>query len=71
MLSNLFAPFTISWQQIDFKTIIYADDTQEHKPHAAPILKYMELSKTDHSKALYIGDSKYDSFWYQVPWEIS
>ena len=44
-----------------FKTIICADDTQEHKPNAEPILKYVELSKTDHSKVLYIGDSKYDS----------
>lgn len=43
------------------KTIICADDTQEHKPNAAPILKYVELSKTDHRKVLYIGDSKYDS----------
>ena len=40
---------------------ICADDTQEHKPNAAPILKYVELSKTDHRKVLYIGDSKYDS----------
>ena len=44
-----------------FKTIICADDTQEHKPNAAPLLKYEELSKTDHRKMLYIGDSKYDS----------
>ena len=53
-----FCPFGISHY---FKTIICADDTQEHKPNAAPILKYMELSKTDNSKVLYIGDSKYDS----------
>ena len=53
-----FCPFGISHY---FKTIICADDTQEHKPNAAPILKYVELSKTDHSKVLYIGDSKYDS----------
>ena len=53
-----FCPFGISHY---FKTIICADDTQEHKPNAAPILKYIELSKTDHSKVLYIGDSKYDS----------
>ena len=53
-----FCPFGISHY---FKTIICADDTQEHKPNAAPILKYMELSKTDRSKVLYIGDSKYDS----------
>lgn len=44
-----------------FKTIICADDTPEHKPNAAPLLKYVELSKTDHRKALYIGDSEYDS----------
>lgn len=44
-----------------FKTIICADDTQEHKPNAAPLLKYMELSKADHGEVLYIGDSKYDS----------
>lgn len=53
-----FSPFGISHY---FKTIICADDTQEHKPNAEPILKYVELSKTDHSKVLYIGDSKYDS----------
>ena len=53
-----FCPFGINHY---FKIIICADDTQEHKPNAAPILKYMELSKTDHSKVLYIGDSKYDS----------
>ena len=40
-----FCPFGISHY---FKTIICADDTQEHKPNAAPILKYVELSKTDH-----------------------
>lgn len=44
-----------------FETIICADDTKEHKPNAAPLLKYVELSKTDHRKVLYIGDSKYDS----------
>ena len=44
-----------------FKTIICADDTQEHKPNAVPLLKYVELSKTDHRKVLYIGNSKYDS----------
>ena len=53
-----FCPFGISHY---FKTIICADDTQKHKPNAAPILKYMELSKTAPNKVLYIGDSKYDS----------
>ena len=46
---------------IILKTIICADDTREHKPNAAPLLKYVELSKTEHRKVLYIGDSKYDS----------
>ena len=56
--TNDFCPF---WISHNFKTIICADDTQEHKPNAAPILKYVELSKADCSKVLYIGDSKYDS----------
>ena len=42
-----FCPFGINHY---FKIIICADDTQEHKPNAAPILKYVELSKTDHRK---------------------
>ena len=46
-LHMIFCPFGISHY---FKTIICADDTQEHKPNAAPILKYVELSKTDHRK---------------------
>ena len=37
------------------------EDTQEHKPNAAPLLKYVELSKTDHRKALYIEDSEFGS----------
>lgn len=37
-----FCPFGISHY---FKTIICADDTQEHKPNAAPILKYVEFQK--------------------------
>lgn len=44
-----------------FNTILCADDTQEHKPNAAPLLKYVELSRIDHRKVLYIGDSEYDS----------
>lgn len=44
-----------------FKTVICADDTTEHKPEPAPLLKYMELSGTGQDQMLYIGDSKYDS----------
>ena len=44
-----------------FKTIICADDTEEHKPNAAPLCKYMELTGADSGQVLYIGDSEYDS----------
>lgn len=43
-----------------FKTIVCADDTNEHKPNPAPILKYMELVQCDKKELLYIGDSVYD-----------
>lgn len=44
-----------------FGIIVCADDTQEHKPSAEPLLKYTKLSKTDCKKILYVGDSEYDS----------
>ena len=44
-----------------FQTVICADDTQEHKPNAAPLLKYMEASGAEGGEALYVGDSAYDS----------
>lgn len=53
-----FSPLHISRY---FKTVICADDTKEHKPNAAPLLKYMELSEIDRGKILYVGDSEYDS----------
>ena len=40
--------------------IICADDTEKHKPNPEPLLKYMELSKTNNDDILYIGDSTYD-----------
>ncbi len=43
-----------------FSTVICADDTFEHKPSPAPLLKYMELTKVKSDEILYIGDSKYD-----------
>lgn len=43
-----------------FNTIICADDTSEHKPSPAPLLKYMEVSETNPNELLYIGDSPYD-----------
>ncbi|MCM1135707.1 MAG: HAD family hydrolase [Clostridium sp.] len=44
-----------------FHTVVCADDTQRHKPTAEPLLKYMDLSKTNKTEILYIGDSIYDS----------
>ena len=43
-----------------FNIIICADDTEKHKPNPEPLLKYMELSKTNNDDILYIGDSTYD-----------
>lgn len=43
-----------------FSTVICADDTKEHKPNPAPLLKYMELTKAAPDQLLYIGDSRYD-----------
>ncbi len=43
-----------------FRTVICADDTAEHKPSPAPLLKYMECAKASSSELLYIGDSAYD-----------
>lgn len=44
-----------------FTTIVCADDTTEHKPTPAPLLKYMELTGESCGRVLYIGDSEYDS----------
>lgn len=43
-----------------FDIVVCADDTEEHKPAAAPLLKYMELSGCECSQLLYVGDSRYD-----------
>jgi HAD superfamily hydrolase (TIGR01549 family) len=43
-----------------FKLVVCADDTEKHKPNPEPILKFVELSGVDKSKAIYIGDTKYD-----------
>lgn len=44
-----------------FEIRVCADDTMEHKPTAAPLLKYMELAKVSKDEMLYIGDSVHDS----------
>ena len=54
---NDFVPFGLSNY---FKLVVCADDTEKHKPNPDPILKFIELSGVDKSKAIYIGDTKYD-----------
>ncbi|MDE7249504.1 MAG: HAD family hydrolase [Lachnospiraceae bacterium] len=44
-----------------FEIKVCADDTLEHKPTGAPLLKYMEFAGADKSEVLYIGDSVNDS----------
>ena len=44
-----------------FEIKVCADDTIEHKPKGAPLLKYMEWAEADKSEVLYIGDSVNDS----------
>ncbi len=44
-----------------FEIKICADDTLEHKPTGAPLLKYIESAGADTCEVLYIGDSVNDS----------
>lgn len=53
-----FAPFGVSGY---FQVVIRAEDTEEHKPAPAPLLKYIELSGARPREVLYVGDSVYDS----------
>ena len=39
---------------------ICADDTERHKPHPEPLLKFLEISGADPKKSIYIGDTVYD-----------
>lgn len=43
-----------------FELVVCADDTEKHKPNPEPILKLIEQAGIDNSKAIYIGDTKYD-----------
>ena len=43
-----------------FETAVCADDTAEHKPGPAPLLKYMERTGCRPGELLYVGDSVYD-----------
>ncbi len=39
---------------------VSADDTERHKPYPDPITRFLQISKTDSSRAIYIGDTVYD-----------
>lgn len=52
-----FSPFGIDGY---FKIVVCADDTDEHKPAPAPLIKYTELANCTKNELLYIGDSAYD-----------
>lgn len=43
-----------------FKTVVLAEDTQEHKPNPAPILCYLERAAARPEEVLYVGDSAGD-----------
>ncbi|MEX1307310.1 MAG: HAD-IA family hydrolase [Eubacteriales bacterium] len=43
-----------------FATVVFASDTQNHKPHPEPILKFLADSGREKEGAIYIGDTKYD-----------
>ncbi|MEK4351543.1 HAD family hydrolase [Paenibacillus sp. FSL R5-0744] len=40
--------------------VICADDTELHKPHPEPLLRFLELSGAKAETAIYIGDTIYD-----------
>ncbi|SHK45990.1 HAD family hydrolase [Paramaledivibacter caminithermalis] len=43
-----------------FSLVICADDTLKHKPEPEPLLKFLEITEANPSKAIYIGDTIYD-----------
>jgi HAD superfamily hydrolase (TIGR01549 family) len=56
-LQDDFIPFGL----MDYLThVVCADDTEKHKPHPEPLLKFLELSGARPESSLYIGDTLYD-----------
>lgn len=43
-----------------FTVIVTSEATVKHKPDPEPLLKWLELSHSDPSQTIYIGDTKYD-----------
>jgi HAD superfamily hydrolase (TIGR01549 family) len=44
----------------NFKNIVCADDTQEHKPQPQPLRKIFDIMKVEIDKTIYIGDTYSD-----------
>ncbi len=40
--------------------VICADETNKHKPHPDPLLKFLNISGISHKKTIYIGDTLFD-----------
>lgn len=40
-----------------FKTVVLAEDTQQHKPHPAPLWRYMDRTGARPCDVLFVGDS--------------
>ncbi|WP_099221790.1 HAD family hydrolase [Listeria costaricensis] len=56
-MASGFYPFEIDHH---FDAIVCASDTDEHKPHPAPLLKSLEVLGRSPEEVIYIGDSPYD-----------
>lgn len=41
--------------------VICADDTEHHKPHPEPLLRFLSLAGAKPEETLYIGDTEYDA----------
>lgn len=44
----------------DLPYVVCADDTELHKPHPEPLLKFLEVSGAQAEASIYIGDTIYD-----------
>lgn len=44
----------------DLPYAVCADDTELHKPHPEPLLKFLEISGAQAGNSIYIGDTIYD-----------
>lgn len=44
-----------------FKTVVLAEDTEQHKPSAAPMLAYIAKAGAAPEEVLYVGDTAHDS----------